>query len=220
MSRRKVLVEAAVESVKEAIAAERAGAGRIELCARLAVGGTTPDPVTVAECLKRIRIPINVMIRPRGGNFRYSRRELSRMARDIRAMRQLGVHGVVFGVLKADRSIDRAAMRPLVGLARPLSVTCHRAFDRTPDPHAALVALMQVGVDRVLTSGQAKRAVEGVDVLSQLVKHAGKNIVILAGGGVRGRHVKTLVRNTRVPEVHLRARRNWVRAVVSAVSRA
>ncbi|HEY2824375.1 MAG TPA: copper homeostasis protein CutC [Gemmatimonadales bacterium] len=199
-----VLVEACVDSVEACVAAERGGARRLELCDSLVEGGTTPSPGMVAECLKRVSIPINVMIRPRGGEFLYSRHELAVMRRDIVAMKRLRVHGVVFGVLKPNGTIDTARMKQLVRLARPLSVTCHRAIDVTPDPIAALDTLIRLGVNRVLTSGQRETALEGAGVIAALVERSRGRIVILAGCGVDGRNARQLVHRTGVTEVHLR----------------
>lgn len=210
-SRKTVLVEACVDSVEACVAAERGGAGRLELCDDLVEGGTTPSLGMIAECMKRVRIPINVMIRPRGGEFLYSRAELAVMRRDITAAKKLGVHGVVFGMLMPDGTMDAALMRELVRLARPLSVTCHRAIDVTPDPLAALDTLIRLGVDRVLTSGQRETALEGAGIIRQMVARARGRIVILAGCGIDGRNARALVARTGVTEVHLRGT-SWVKS--------
>jgi copper homeostasis protein len=216
--RGKTLVEAAVESVEEARAAERAGAGRVELCANLAEGGTTPSAGMIAACRAAVRIPVYVMIRPRGGNFSYSKEELDVMQRDIDVARELGADGVVFGVLTRARLIDQRVTRELVALSRPLDVTFHRAIDASRDPLGALDILFRCGVDRVLTSGGADRAMDGVKTIAAMVEQAGQRIVVIAGGSVRPRNVAGLVKKTSVREVHLRGTdAAIVRGVVAAL---
>ncbi len=153
-----VLVEACVDTVASALAAEAAGAARVELCAGLAEGGTTPSAGLMALACERLRIPVFVLIRPRGGDFLYSEAEMEVMRRDIRQAKTLGARGVVLGVLRPDGHVDEARTRVLVDEARPMAVTFHRAFDVTPDASAALEALVALGIDRVLTSGQARTA--------------------------------------------------------------
>jgi copper homeostasis protein len=199
-----VLVEACVDSVECALAAEAAGAGRVELCADLVQGGTTPSAGTIALCCERLRIPVFVMIRPRGGDFVYSASECETMRRDIACAGRLGAAGVVFGLLREDGTVDEARTRILVEEARPLAVTFHRAFDVCRDPLRALEVLVRLGVDRVLTSGQAATAEQGAPLIERLVRRAEDRIGILAGGGVREGNVADLVARTGVREVHLR----------------
>jgi copper homeostasis protein len=193
-----ILVEACVDSVASAVAAERGGAGRVELCDNLVEGGTTPSAGTIAECREQLAIPVYVMIRPRGGDFLYSADEVAVMRRDIAAAQELGADGVVLGVLRPDGRVDKARTRALVRAARPLDVTFHRAIDVARDPLEALDDLVATGVDRVLTSGQAATA------RAALVERAAGRIVILAGGGVDERNAKQLVRRTGVHEIHVR----------------
>jgi copper homeostasis protein len=158
------------------------------------------------------------MIRPRGGNFSYSKEELDVMQRDIDVARELGADGVVFGVLTRARLIDQRVTRELVALSRPLDVTFHRAIDASRDPLGALDILFRCGVDRVLTSGGADRAMDGVKTIAAMVEQAGQRIVVIAGGSVRPRNVVGLVKKTSVREVHLRGTAAAiVRGVVAAL---
>lgn len=199
-----ILVESAVESLDDALAALEGGADRLELCANLAAGGTTPPLAVVTAVLERVAIPVFVMIRPRGGSFTYSPAELDHMRRDVEAMRDLGVDGIVLGVLDSRGAVDTRRMEPLIAAADGLPVTCHRAFDRVRDLRDALESLIDLGVQRVLTSGGAPTALAGVDVLSDLVAQAGDALVVIAGGGVREHNVREIVERSGVREVHAR----------------
>jgi copper homeostasis protein len=198
-----ILVEACVDSIESALAAARGGAHGIELCANLVEGGTTPSAGTLAVCRARLDIPIFVLIRPRGGDFLYSAAELAVMLEDIRRAKQAGAQGIVAGALRADGEIDADQTRELIGAARPLRVTFHRAFDVCRDAARALETLIALGADRVLTSGQAATAPEGAETIAQLVRQAAGRIAILPGGGITGDNVAALVRATGVSEVHL-----------------
>jgi len=202
-----ILVEACVDSVASALAAERGGARRLELCDALFDGGTTPSAGMIAACKEAVSIPVFVMIRPRGGGFVYSDVERDVMRRDVVAARDLGADGVVIGGLRSDSSIDLGLVRCLGEAAHELPVTFHRAFDLTPDPQAALESLVDAGVQRVLTAGGASTAAEGASVLAKLVRQAGSRLVVLAGGGVREENVQTLVSVAGVREVHVRLTR-------------
>lgn len=199
-----ILVEACVDSVASALAAQRGGAGRIELCDNLVEGGTTPSAGTIAACRDRLRIPIYVMIRPRGGDFCYSPVELDVMRRDIAAAQALGADGVVLGLLRPDGTVDRRRTGALLAQARPLDVTFHRAIDVARDPLAALDDLLALGVDRVLTSGQARTALAGARVIAALVERAAGRLVVLAGGGVDEQNARELVKRSGVREIHVR----------------
>lgn len=196
-----VLIEAMVTSAEQAMLAEEAGAGRIELCGP-GDGGLTPGIETLESTLRAVRVPVHVMVRPRSGDFRYSAGEFDAMRQAIAFVKGAGAGGVVLGVLLADRTLDVPRMQQLVALARPLRVVCHRAFDRTPDADAALDELIALGVDAVLTGGHATRALDGTAVLQRLVGRAAGRIGIIAGGRVRGDHVRALVDRTGVREVH------------------
>ncbi len=199
-----VLFESCVASVEAAIASAAGGAGRIELCANLDVGGTTPAVALVERCVAAVDIPVFAMVRPRGGGFVYTYDEAGAMERDVHAMVAAGAHGLVFGALTADGAIDAPVMRRLVEAARPLPVTCHKAFDDARDLHDALEVLLALGVDRVLTSGGAPTAAQGAETIAALVREAGDALVVIAGGGVRAHNVADLVRATSVREVHAR----------------
>lgn len=199
-----VLIEACLDSVPSALAAEAGGARRIELCDNLVEGGTTPSAGTIALCKERLGIPVFVMIRPRGGEFLYSDVEYEVMRRDIAQAKALGADGVVFGLLTPDGRVDAPRTRALVEAARPLPVTFHRAIDVTPDADEALETLVELGVARVLTSGQAPTAPEGIDVIAGLVRRARGRIGILPGCGIDETNVRDLVQRTGVGEVHVR----------------
>jgi copper homeostasis protein len=202
-----VLVEACVDSVESSLAAERGGAGRLELCDALFDGGTTPSAGMIAACRERVSIPVFVIIRPRGGGFVYSEPELDVMRRDIVVARGLGAAGVVIGILAPNGTVDEARTRTLVEAADGLPVTFHRAFDFTPDPHQALDTLISVGVQRVLSSGGASTARDGIPTLAALVRQAGDRLVVMAGGGVREENVAAIVADAGVREVHVRLTR-------------
>lgn len=201
-ARPNVLYESCVDTLAAAIASAEGGAQRLEMCANLDVGGTTPDAALVAHCVAAVDIPVFVMVRPRGGAFVYDAHEAEAMLRDIAMMKAAGAHGLVFGTLTRDGDIDTLLMRRLIDAARPLPVTCHKAIDDTRDLPAALDALCALGVDRVLTSGGAPTAAEGATMLARLVAQAGERLTILAGGGVRAHNVADLVRAIGVREVH------------------
>lgn len=200
----RILVEACVDSVESARAAEAAGADRLELCGP-GEGGLTPSAPLLAMVMAHARVPVHVMVRPREGDFRYSDAEFEAMRRGVEVAKGAGAAGVVFGILRGDGTLDVALMRELVALARPMRVACHRAFDRTPDPDVALDALLALGVDLVLTSGHAPTALEGAATLARLVERAGTRLTILAGGSVRAANVKAIVTASGVREVHGRA---------------
>jgi copper homeostasis protein len=215
-----VLVEAAVDSLDDALAAADGGADRLELCANLSVGGTTPDRTLIRAVLGRVEIPVYAMIRPRGGSFVYARHELDQMRRDLENAIAAGCAGVVLGVLDHTNRVDVAQTRSLTDIAGGERVTFHRAFDRTPDIFAAADALISIGISRVLTSGGASNAQEGAEVLAALVAHCAGRLEILAGGGVRAHNVCDIVRLGNVREVHARCEcdAGRIRAITAAVS--
>jgi copper homeostasis protein len=199
-----VLIEACVDSVPSALAAEAGGAGRVELCDNLIEGGTTPSAGTIAEAKARLRIPVFVMIRPRGGDFLYSDVEYDVMLRDVAHARALGADGLVLGLLDRSGAVDVERTATLVEAARPLPVTFHRAFDVARDPEEALDTLIGLGIERVLTSGQAPTAPEGAELIARLVQWAAGRIGILPGCGVDETNVRELVAQTGAHEVHVR----------------
>jgi copper homeostasis protein len=198
-----ILVETCVQTVESAVLAARCGADRLELCAALAVGGVTPGPGLLRAVRTRIDLPLQVLIRPRAGDDRADAGLLEAMRFDIAEARRAGADGVVVGVLTADRSLDRVATARLIEAARPLTVTFHRAVDRTPDLGAAVATLVELGVDRVLTAGGAEGAEAGLSGLAGLMRRFGPAIVVLAGGRVRADNVRRIIRESGVREVHL-----------------
>jgi copper homeostasis protein len=214
-----ILIEAAVESLDDARAAIAGGAGRLELCADLDAGGTTPARALVADVLAQVSVPVLVMIRPRAGDFVYTRAELDRMHGDIAVALQLGAAGVVLGALDASGGIDVAATRDLLAAAGARPVTFHRAIDETPDVLAAVDSLASLGVARVLTSGAAPTALEGADTLAAMVERGGDSLQIVAGGSVRAGNVAEIVRRTGVRAVHARCGTDAarIRAIAEAV---
>jgi copper homeostasis protein len=198
----KCLLEISVETLEAAMAAERGGADRIELCADLSVGGVTPGTDLVSTARAQIRIPIFVMIRPRAGDFFYSTAEFEEMKRSIVDAMESGVDGVVLGVLTEGRRVDVERTGVLVELARPLPVTYHRAFDEAADLHQALEEVIQTGAKRILTSGGAKNAPEGAALLAELIKVAGERIVILPGAGISALNVEQIAQRTKAREFH------------------
>jgi copper homeostasis protein len=201
--------EVCVVSVAGVRAALDAGADRVELCASLEVGGITPSigliERTVAITAVR-RLAVHVLVRPRGGDFVYSGDEEDVMSRDIRALKAAGADGVVVGALTAAGTVDVPLTRRLIALARPLSVTFHRAFDETDDPVAAFDDVLALGADRLLTSGGAPTALEGAELIETLVERSAKRIEVMAGSGVTERTAAEIRRRTGVRELHFSAR--------------
>ncbi|MER8418362.1 copper homeostasis protein CutC [Mesorhizobium sp. M1329] len=199
------LIEICVEGIHGLLAAQAAGADRVELCASLIEGGITPSFGTVRTALELATIPFHVIVRPRGGDFLYSEAEYRSMLADVCALAELGVAGVVIGCLNADSTIDEQRMSELVKAAGRLNVTCHRAFDMTRDPAEALEVLIRCKVGRVLTSGQRDTALEGADLLADLVRQAGDRIIILGCGGLDPENIGKVRRKTGLSEMHFAA---------------
>jgi copper homeostasis protein len=196
-------VEVCVDSMDSAIAAERGGANRLELCGSLVEGGVTPSAGLIATARQKISIGLHVMIRPRAGDFYYSADEFEVMRRDVLMAKQLGVGGVVFGILDADANIDIQKTRALVDLARPLKATYHRAFDMSANLFRSLEQVMETGADRILTSGGAQTALAGAATVRRLIEQAGKRAVIMACGGINDQNVQAVVKETAVREIHV-----------------
>jgi copper homeostasis protein len=205
MAAKPPLIEVCVEGIDGLIAAQAAGADRVELCASLLEGGITPSLGTVRAALAVATVPFHVMVRPRGGDFLYSEAEHTSMLTDVEGLRDLGVAGVVFGCLTAEGTIDEPRMGELTRRAGPLAVTCHRAFDMTRDPFEALEALVRCKVGRVLTSGQRDTAAEGAPLLAELVRRAGDRIVILGCGGLDAQNIAAIRDRTALGEMHFAA---------------
>jgi copper homeostasis protein len=199
---RKYLLEISVESAEAAAAAECGGANRIELCADLSVGGLTPNAGAMVQTRANVQIPIFAMIRPRAGGFVYSEDEFASMRATIKLAKQLQLDGVVLGILTSEKRVDVERTRQLVGLARDMDVTFHRAFDVTADLHQALEDVIQSGAKRILTSGGAKDAPEGASVLAELVTAAGARITIVPGAGINASNISQVAKQTAAREFH------------------
>lgn len=193
-----------MDTVHSALAAEAGGADRIELCDNLAEGGTTPSAGMIEECVARLRIPVFVIIRPRGGDFLFTSSEVTVMLRDIAHAKRLGVAGIVTGALDRDGSVSRSVMRELLVAAAPLPVTFHRAFDVVQDPRRALETLIELGVTRVLTAGQAGTALDGATAIAATVEQASGRIIVVAGGGISEENAVEIIRISGVTEIHAR----------------
>ncbi|ACO32381.1 MAG TPA: copper homeostasis protein CutC [Acidobacterium sp.] len=202
-----MVLEVCVDSVASAVAAERGGAQRIELCSDLLEGGITPGPGLLALVRERLKIDVYVMARPRGGDFCYDDDEFLVMQREIEQLRRLGADGIVLGVLNEHARVDVERTRRLVEQARPLPVTFHRAIDMTPDPVAAVGDVIRTGAERVLSSGGARSAAKGSATLRALQSAAGGQIAVMAGGGLMPENVRELAHQTGVTEFHASLRR-------------
>ncbi|SHE72331.1 copper homeostasis protein [Fodinibius roseus] len=205
MRRSALITEVVVYNIESALNAQRGGADRVELCDNPGGGGTTPSSGTIAVVREVLDISLFVMIRPREGDFCYSDLEFEAMKGDIARAKELGADGVVFGILSPDGTMDRERNRELIALARPLKVTAHRAFDMTRNPTEALESCIEVGFDRILTSGQQEDAQQGIPLISTLVQQANDRIAIMAGCGVHEGTVEEIIKKTGVNEIHLSA---------------
>ena len=195
-------IEICCGSIQSAANAKAGGAVRVELCQGLIEGGTTPSPATIEYAVKELGLQVFVLVRPRGGDFCYNELEIKTMEQDVEFCKQAGVAGIVVGFLHPDGSIDTELTRRFVKLAAPLPVTFHRAFDRCTDPLRALEQVIDCGCARILTSGCKPTAMEGADVLQQLVQQANGRIKILAGSGVTPENAAELRQKTGAPEIH------------------
>ncbi len=214
-----MLVEAYVDQLDTALAAERNGAGRLELCGP-GEGGLTPSPELLAAVLATVRIPVHAMVRPRTGDFVYTDTEFAQMRDEVAMIKSVGAAGVVIGISNPDGTLDLPRMRELIALARPLRVGVHRAFDRTPDADVALDQLIAMGVDIVLAAGHAPTAEEGIETLARLVRRAAGRTLIMPGGGVRANNVRAITDRTGCSEVHARAADPQVFAELAAAASA
>lgn len=201
----RVRLEIAANSLASALAAQAGGADRIELCENLGEGGCTPSFGTIAAVRDRLEIPLYVLIRPRGGDFRYDEGECEVMLRDIDACVRLGCDGVVIGALDAGGDVDMDTCRTLVEAAGPLGLTFHRALDVARDPQDALEAAVELGCERVLTSGAQANALAGADAIATLVRQAAGRIRVMAGAGIDPGNVATLRDRSNADEFHASA---------------
>lgn len=202
----RILLEVCVASLDDARTAVAGGADRLELNTALTLGGLTPSVGLVAEVRRHVSIPIIAMIRPRAGGFHYSAPDFEVMLRDAEAVIAAGADGVAFGVLTADGNIDLERCRRLLDRCGHHEAVFHRAFDVTPDPFAALEAAIDLGFDRVMTSGQAGTAQQGAGLIAELLARAGGRIEVLPAGGINGRTAPDLVARTGCRQVHASAR--------------
>jgi len=201
-----VILEIAANSVASALAAQEGGAGRVELCTALELGGLTPSHAQIALARERLRIPLVVLIRPRAGDFLYSELECETMQRDIETCAALGCDGVVLGVLDAEGRVDTARCRPLIAAAGKLGVTFHRAFDLSRDPAQALEDIVALGCERILTSGTQASAVDGAALIRDLVTQAAGRLAVMPGAGVTAQNIAALAAATGAHEFHASAK--------------
>ena len=196
------IIEIATSDFLTTKSAVEGGADRIELCANLAEGGTTPSYAHIKKCRESFDIALFPIIRPRGGDFLYTKDEFEIMKNDIKLCNELGCEGIVTGLLNMDGTIDMTRTSELIGLAYPMDVTFHRAFDRCKDPFVGLEELVEIGCQRILTSGQKPTVSEGVDLIAELNKKADDRIIIMPGSGVRKDNIKMLAEKTGCIEFH------------------
>jgi copper homeostasis protein len=196
------ILEVCCASIASALAAQEGGAHRIELCDNLYEGGTTPSFGTLELVREKLSIDINVLIRPRGSDFVYSEDEMDIIKRDIEKCKEIGVDGVVIGFLTKEGDIDVDRTEEIIELARPLSVTFHRAFDMCRDPYVALEVLIDLGIDRILTSGQLNMAPAGVELIADLVKNAGDRVIIMPGAGLEPENIAIFHAKVGAKEYH------------------
>ena len=188
-----MIIEVCAESYEYALKAEKAGADRIELCKDLHLDGLTPDYESAKRTIDTLDIPVFILIRPRGGDFIYSHEEFELMKRDILRFRKMGCKGIVSGVLNSDNSIDIKKTKELVELSRPLEFTFHRAFDKVNNPLYEIENLIRLGIDRVLTSGQKEKAIDGLVLLKQLNSISNNRIKIMPGSGINKSNIVNFV---------------------------
>lgn len=198
-----IKVEVCAFSVQSAVNAAEAGAYRIELCDNFLEGGTTPSYGTMELARKNISIKLNVLIRPRGGDFLYSALEFETMLKDISIAKKLGADGIAVGILASNGQIDEARMKKIIKQAGTMSVTFHRAFDCVCDQAEAMEKLIELGVERILTSGLKKSAYKGKEIIARLVQKAGDRIIIMPGSGIDEKNIEELVNVTKAGEYHL-----------------
>jgi copper homeostasis protein len=202
----KFILEVIGFNIESCILAQSAGANRIELCDNPEEGGTTPSYGFIKAARERLQIDLFPIIRPRGGDFLYPDEEFEIMKTDVELCKQLGCDGVVIGMLNADGTVDKRRSAALVELAYPLGVTFHRAFDRTADAFTAMEDIIEIGCERILTSGQKPNALDGADLISKLIKQADGRIIIMPGSGVRSGNIIELAKKTGAKEFHTSAR--------------
>jgi copper homeostasis protein len=196
------LLEVCAGSLSSAMNAQLGGAGRVELCENLKDGGTTPCPSAILMARKNLSIPLFVLIRPRPGDFLYNDMEFQQMQEDVLFCKKHGAEGIVAGILQSDGTVDMDRTAELVRLAHPMQVTFHRAFDMTRDPFQAMEDIINLGIQRILTSGQATSAPEGADLITELITAAAGRIIIMPGGGINEENIMELKNKTKAHEFH------------------
>ncbi len=202
MEKTKYIIEIATSDFSTTKSAVEGGADRIELCANLAEGGTTPSYGTIKQCREAFTVSLYPIIRPRGGDFLYTKEEFEIMLQDVKLCQQLGCEGIVIGLLNMDGTIDVVRTAALVEAAYPLGVTFHRAFDRCKNPFEAMEQLIEIGCERILTSGQQPSVADGIELVAELNKKAGERIIIMPGSSVRKENIKMLAEKTGCEEFH------------------
>lgn len=205
-----MIFEVCVSNIQSALAAERAGAHRIELCLALDVGGLTPSQGLIRAAVHQLNIPVNVLIRPREGHFNYSEYELDIMLDDIRFCHEVGAHGVVVGALTIDNQLDLPKMEAMKTMAADKEIVCHRAFDFTADPSTALEQLIVLGYSRVLSSGQSASAWEGRYLLKKMVERAAGRISVMPGAGITAKNIREIAETTGAGEFHFTGKKRSV----------
>ena len=208
-----MILEICTPTIQSAINAQLGGAQRIELCANLREGGTTPSAATILACKKHLTIPTFVLIRERGGDFCYSDLEVEVMLNDIIFCRENAVEGVVIGAMTADKKVHEAHTKAMIAAAGDMQITFHRAFDRMENPYNALEILKKMNIHRILTSGQAENAVAGIPVLKKLIEQADNQLIIMPGAGILPENMKQIVSETACKEIHFSAKKTIVSAL-------
>ena len=200
---KRFLLECATDSVESALAAAAGGADRLELCANLIIGGTTPTLALYDEVRSHSDIPLFILIRPRFGDFLYTDYEANVICREIKMFQKAGAEGVVIGSLNKDGSLNVEHMKRFIDSAKDMSITLHRAFDMCADPFATLKQARELGVNTILTSGQAPSSLEGIDLYEKLIEKANGEISILAGGGIKASTIEKLLKQTSLTAFHM-----------------
>ncbi len=199
-------LEICIDTAEGAMAAERGGATRIELCGNLIIGGTTPSTSLLDIVKENVKIPIHTIIRPRFGDFCYTDLEFEEIKRQVTDMKKHGADGVVIGILKPDGSLDKEKMEILIDIAKPMNVVLHRAFDVCRDPFEALETAKELGLQAILTSGQKETALEGADLIGELIKKANGEIDIMPGGGINSSVILEVMKKTNATSYHMSGR--------------
>lgn len=202
-----MLLEICCENIESVLIASNGGADRIELCSSLETGGLTPSIELINLATEFSDVPLMILIRPRSGNFIYSDIEKRQTLREIESIMKLSIHGIVFGALNENNNIDIAFIKDIISIASASSLTFHRAFDFVTDPIKAIDSLIELGVDRILTSGQASTAEKGIDTLSKLITYSVDNISIMPGAGINSSNIKEIIETCSPKEIHLSAKK-------------